>query len=84
MKKQAYMMIAMVVLFGCMAISARAQCLSRTQSSAKIPFQFSAGQKSLPAGEYTVECLNPEHGMLTIRSADRKAGVILSMIPVAA
>src|SRR3989454_9004054 len=84
MKKQAYTMIAMMVLFGCLAISARAQCLSRTQSSAKIPFQFSAEQKSLPAGEYTVECLIPEQGMLTIRSADRKVDVILSMIPAAA
>src|SRR5438128_7240698 len=83
MKKQAYMMIAMMVLFGCMAISARAQCLSGTQSSAKIPFQFSAGEKSLPAGEYTVECFNSEHGVLMIHSADRKAtGFILSMIPV--
>src|SRR5947208_14633166 len=77
MKKQAYTMIAMMVLFGCLAISARAQCLSRTQSSAKIPFQFSTGEKSLPAGEYTVECVIPEQGMLAIRIDGRRQSCIL-------
>jgi hypothetical protein len=38
---------------------AQAQTGSRTQLIAKIPFQFNVGNKSMPAGEYTVSQVNP-------------------------
>ena len=78
MKKQAYTMIAMIVLFACMAVSVRAQCSSVT-SKANIPFPFNVAQTSLPAGEYTVTCLQPEAGLLLFRSSDLKASAAVTM-----
>ena len=81
MKKQVYMMLAMIVLLGCIAVSAQAQCNS-AQSSGNIPFQFSVGWATLPAGEYGVTCLDPEHGLLQIRSSDGKAASTMLMVQV--
>ncbi len=77
MKKQSYTTIAMVVLLGCLAVSARAQC-SSTQLSADIPFQFNVGKTTLPPGEYKVTCLNSEIGPLVIRSEDHKVIVTVT------
>ena len=52
MKKQAYTMIAMIVLVGSMAVAAQAQTSGRTRMIANIPFEFSVGNQTLPAGEY--------------------------------
>jgi hypothetical protein len=73
MKKHAYTMIAMIVLFGCMAVSVRAQCSSVT-SKANIPFPFNVAQTSLPAFEYTVTCLEPEAGLLLLKERPTDAG----------
>ena len=78
MKKQAYTMIAMIVLLGCLAVSARAQCDSM-QSVANIPFQFSVGQTTLPAGQYKLTCLNTEQRLLLIRSTEGKASAAIFM-----
>ena len=80
MKKEVYTMLAMMVLLGCIAVSAQAQCNSGAQSSANIPFQFSVGWATLPAGEYGVTCLDPEHRLLQIRSSDGKAASTMLMI----
>jgi len=80
MKEQAYIMIATMVVLGCLAISAEAQCESM-QSSAYIPFQFIVGNSTLPAGQYTVDCLNTESNLLRIRSADGKTSLAILTIP---
>src|SRR5204863_9845158 len=72
MKKQAYTMIAMMICFGGLAVSAKAQCESMN-SIANIPFQFTVGKTTLPAGQYALTCLNAESKLLTIRSTDREA-----------
>ena len=59
MKKQAYTMIAMIVLVGSMAVAAQAQTSGHARLIANIPFQFKVGNKTLPAGEYTVAQVNP-------------------------
>ncbi len=74
-------MIAMIVLFGCMAVSARAQCSSVT-SKANIPFPFNVAQTSLRAGEYTVIWLEPEAGLLLIRSTDQNSSAAVTMISI--
>lgn len=79
MKKQAYTTIAMIVLFGCLAVSAKAQCAG--PAIAKIPFPFNAGKTALPAGEYKVTCF-PNSGRLLIRSTDGKANAVMSMINI--
>ena len=78
MKKQVFTMIAMIGLLGCLAVSAKAQCDSM-QSVVNIPFQYSAGQTMLPAGQYNLTCLNAEHRLLRIRSTDGKASAVMLM-----
>jgi hypothetical protein len=81
MKKQAYTMIAMAVLVGSMAAGARAQTSSHTELRANIPFQFNVGDKTLPAGEYTVRQINlhSDRAVLQIRRKDGSAGVMIQM-----
>ena len=73
MKKQAYTMIALLVLVGSMAVAAQAQTSGRNQLIANIPFEFNVGSKTLPAGEYTVRQIYPasDHAVLLLRD---KAG----------
>lgn len=81
MKRQAYTMIAMIVLVGSMAVAAKAQGSGRTQLIANIPFQFNVGNKTLPAGEYTVSQVNPasDHAVLQLRSRDGSASAMVQM-----
>ena len=81
MKKQAYTMIALLVLVGSMAVAAQAQTSGRTQLIANIPFQFNVGNKALPAGEYSVRQINPDsdHCVLQLRSKDGRAGAMVQM-----
>ncbi len=81
MKKQAYTMIAMIVLIGSMAVAAQAQSGSRTQLVANIPFEFNIGDKTMPAGEYTVRQVNPssDRAVLQLRSKDGKASAMVQM-----
>jgi len=80
MKRHAYIMIAMVVLVGSLAVSARAQIGSRTQL-ANIPFEFSVNGKTLPAGEYLVRQINQESAsvVLQVRSCDGHTGALIQM-----
>jgi hypothetical protein len=80
MRKQTYTMIAAVVLLGCLAVSAKAQC-GGMLLIAKIPFQFSTLGATLPAGEYHIRCFGNER-LLQIRSRDGRAHAFVPMIPV--
>jgi hypothetical protein len=84
MKKQAYSMIALFVLVGSMAVAAQAQTSGRSQLIANIPFQFTVGDKTLPAGEYTIVQVNPsaDRAVLQLKSKDGSAGALVSMMPV--
>lgn len=81
MKKQALTMIALMVLVGSLAASVRAQSLSRGGLVASIPFEFSAGNRTLPAGEYVFAKFNPGAALvvLRIRSKDGRNSVLLQM-----
>jgi len=81
MKKQAYTMIAMIVLVGSMAVAAKAQTSGRAKLIANIPFQFNVGNKTLPAGEYTVRQVNPasDQAELQLRSKDGRASAMVQM-----
>ena len=81
MKKQAYTMVGMIVLLGCMAVSARAQC-ARFPAIANIPFQFSIGKATLPSGEYKVTCYDPNGRVVVIRSTDGKVNGVMQMVQV--
>src|SRR5579864_2385160 len=62
--------------------SARAQYVQHAVS-AEIPFGFTAGHKSLPAGKYTLVCVAPDH--LQVRDKYSRVLVTLRtrMIPLA-
>lgn len=79
MKKQTYTLIALIVLVGSLAVAAQAQTANRIALIANIPFQFSIGNKSLPAGEYTVRSIsdNSFNVVLRITSRDGTTGVML-------
>ncbi|PYS64527.1 MAG: hypothetical protein DMF76_04495 [Acidobacteria bacterium] len=81
MKKQAYTMIALLVLVGSMAVAAQAQTSGRTQLIANIPFQFNVGNKTLPAGEYSVRQVNPDSdcGVLLLSSRDGNASAMIQV-----
>lgn len=82
MKKQAYTMIALLVLMGSMAVAAAAQGNGRKYLVANIPFQFNVGDATLPAGEYTVAQINPasDQVVLQIRAIDGSRTAIVPMI----
>lgn len=80
MKKQAYMIATMIVLLTVAGLStAKAQTSGATQLIANIPFEFSVGNQTLPAGEYAVRCTNPASDMkvLQLRSSDGSASVMV-------
>ena len=81
MKRQAYTLIAMIVLAGSMAVAAQAQNSGRNRLIADIPFEFQVGDKTMPAGRYTVSQINPssDRVALRLRNQDGTAAVTLQM-----
>lgn len=55
--------------------TAKAQFSGSTSLIVNIPFEFSVGNKNLPAGEYTVRCINAGSDLkvLQLRSKDGQA-----------
>jgi hypothetical protein len=77
MRKQSFRIFLMLGLFAILApLSAQAQ--TSNEQTAKIPFSFTVGSKSFPAGEYRVSRLNPQSSQaaLAIRSTDGRTGTI--------
>jgi len=62
---------AIIILATVFTVSARAQSSGSLRMIANIPFDFSASNKNLPAGKYTITVLNS--------SSDRRALQIRSM-----
>lgn len=81
MNRQAYTILATILITASLSFSARAQC-STIHSRADIPFQFSAGEKTLPSGHYTVTCQDSGPGSGIIRLTGAKARVGLAMFSV--
>ena len=68
MKKQAYMIITMIVLLTVAGLSsANAQTNGNPQLVANVPFAFNLGDKTMPAGEYIVQCTNPDSSQKVLR-----------------
>ena len=80
MKRRAYTVIGLVVLIGSMALATQAQSVRRTMF-ANIPFDFSVGNKKLPAGDYTVVQVNPasDQAVLQPRSKDGRGSAMVQM-----
>ena len=70
MKKQLYMVVTIIALITVAGLSsARAQ--TTVLLKANVPFEFSVGSKTMPAGQYTVRCTNPssDKKVLQLRSS---------------
>jgi hypothetical protein len=67
-----FTMLALVVAFALAAavISANAQA-NTSKVIANVPFEFSVGYKTMPAGEYSVQAIPSANGLM-IQSADGK------------
>ncbi|MDQ2922296.1 MAG: hypothetical protein M3R52_11905 [Acidobacteriota bacterium] len=80
MKKQAYMIVTMITLMIVAGLSnAKAQSSGCDELKASIPFSFNIGDKTLPAGEYSVRCTNPAVDMkvLRLRSRDGRSSALV-------
>ena len=65
------------------AATARAQSAPRAQA-ADIPFEFTAGDQTFPAGVYRVERVNTQtdRAALSIKSGDGRLSVLVQTMPV--
>jgi hypothetical protein len=84
MKRQAYKLMALLVLVGSMAVAAQAQTSGRTRLFASVPFQFNVGDKTMPAGDYVITQVNPssDQAVLQLRSKDGSRTVMIQTINV--
>ena len=75
MKRLVNIPLIVIVFAGVLAINVHAQ----TKATASIPFAFSAGKTTLPAGRYTITVLNPssDRKILQIRSVDGRSSVVV-------
>lgn len=79
MKKELLKGLTMLMLIMVLALAtavASAQAQSGNKVVADIPFEFSVGYKTLPAGAYSVKILTAASNALMIRSADGKTSAL--------
>lgn len=71
--------LAIMLLAGVLVVSARGQSSSTQRVIANIPFTFTVGNKTLPAGRYTITVLNPtsDRKTLQVRSMDGRSSAIV-------
>jgi hypothetical protein len=81
MQKHVNKLIAFLVLAGSMAVAGQAQTTGRLQLRATIPFEFNVGQKTMPAGEYTITQINPssDRTVLQLRRSDGRSTTLVQM-----
>ena len=62
--------IAIIIVTAVFALNAEAQTSAPQRMQANVPFAFSVGEKTLPAGVYTLSVVNPnsDRQALQIRS----------------
>ena len=84
MKRHLNILMAIAMLVALFTVSARAQITSGQKVVANIPFTFSVGGKTLPAGRYTITMLNPtsDRKLLQLRSADGRSTAMILTISV--
>jgi hypothetical protein len=79
MKRLFNIPLMIVALASVLAVTAKAQTSGAQRIVATIPFAFSAGKTTLPAGKYTITVLNPtsDRKTLQIRSQNGRASAIV-------
>ena len=76
--------VAIMILCTVFAINAKAQTAGPQTIRANVPFSFTVGEKTLPAGVYTVSVLNPasDRKVLQLRSKDGHASAMVQTVAV--
>ena len=71
--------LAIIILVSALTAAAQAQTSGAPHVIANIPFAFTASNKTLPAGKYTITVLNPssDRKALQIRSLDGHSSAIV-------
>jgi hypothetical protein len=79
MKKLLYTVMMIFVVATLFANAAQAQTSTQQRVIAKIPFAFTVGKTTLPAGKYTFTVVNPssDRKVLQIRSVDGRASAMI-------
>ena len=77
MTKRYLRMLVALVGFAAFAITAHGQTPTLDQLVVKIPFEFVAGGKTLPAGEYQVRRLSNDPGFLLLSNYEDRANAIV-------
>jgi hypothetical protein len=79
MKRLFHILMMSVALVTLSANAAKAQTNGPERVVAKIPFAFTVGKTSLPAGKYTFSVVNPasDRKVLQIRSVDGRASAMV-------
>lgn len=79
MKRHVLTTTAIVFIFAVMVAGAKAQTAGSQIMRANVPFAFTVGEKSLPAGTYTISILNPtsDRPALQIRNEDGRLSAII-------
>ena len=77
--KNIYLHLATAILIVVTGVSAQAQSRNRQQMHFTAPFTFNVGNSQLPAGEYTVQVINPasDHAVLQFRNLSGPASVMV-------
>ncbi len=75
MNNKTYRLVAILGIFlGFAVVSVRAQAPSKVEVN--IPFEFSGGKTTLPAGVYSIKRLSGNN--VTLQSKDRRSSVVLN------
>jgi hypothetical protein len=84
MKKQSLRIFLMFGVLAILSSSAAAQAQTSDRQTARIPFAFSAGNETLPAGLYSVTRVNPQSDKtaLLITSEDGRTSKFVLTTPV--
>lgn len=79
MKKFFNIPLAIMMLLAVLGVGAQAQTSSAQKVIANIPFTFSAGKATLPAGKYTLTVINPssDRKVLQIRSLNGHSSALI-------
>lgn len=77
--------LAIIILASALMIGAQAQSSSAQRVNATIPFTFTVGNKTLPAGKYTFTVVNPssDRKILQIRSLEGRSSVLVQTMGIA-
>ena len=79
MKRHLNLLLAITMFAGAFAMTAQAQTAGSQKVVANIPFAFNVGNKTLPAGKYTITVVNPssDRKILQIRNASGRSNAIV-------